>query len=164
MKTTLSLFWALVALAFGTTLSMGQTNVFNSGNAKIDEEIRQFEVQAFVHNLPPQIESLFLQRNLTSLTLWVDGTQRGTNEPDVLAGLDLQVWLLRNDGTALSSIGKPILDLGWQLTFSIPGEHDYNDSMLYSFIKVPVEDLAGVVIRAKGKLYSYQIDQRKWQK
>jgi hypothetical protein len=165
MKTTLNVFWTFLVLFCGTTAGVGQTNVFHSGNAKTDEEIRQYEVQAFVRDLPPQIQSVFLQRNLTSLDVWANGFQQtNLTEPEALGDLNLQVWLLRNDGTALSSIGKTILGRGWQQTFSIPGERDYKDSMLYSFIKVPVEGLAGVVIRAKGKLYCYQIDQKKWQK
>jgi hypothetical protein len=162
MKTTLGLFWTLVALACGTTLSMGQTNVFHSGNPKIDAEIRQYEFQTFFHNLPAQIELLVLQRNVTSLTLWVNGfPQSSPNEPDKLAGLDLQVWLLRNDGTAVAAIEKPWLDRGMVTTF---GDSGYMDSMVYDFVRIPLNELAAVVIWAQGKLYCYQVDQQKWQK
>jgi hypothetical protein len=44
------------------------------------------------------------------------------------------------------------------------GDNGYMDSMLYSFARIPLNELAGLVIRAKGKLYCYQIDQKKWQK
>jgi hypothetical protein len=156
-----------VTLAFGTTLSMGQTNAFHSGNPKIDEEIRQYEFQTFFHDLPAQIELLVLQRNVISLTLWVNGIPESRpNEPDKLAGLDLQVWLLRNDGSAVSFKEKPTLQKGPEpTTFSCQGgNNEYMDSMLYFFTKVPVKDLTGVVIRANGKLYCCQIDQKKWQK
>lgn len=164
MKTTLSLFWTLLALACGTTLSMGQTHAFHSGNPKIDEEIRQYECQTFSRDLPAQIELLVLQRNVTSLTLWVNGIpQSRPNEPDRLAGLGLQVWLLRNDGTAVAAIEKPWLDRGASISFGVV-DNEYTDSMLYDFARIPLNELAAVVIRANGKLYCYQVDQKKWQK
>ena len=141
---------------------MGQTNAFHSGNPKIDAEIRQYEFQTFFHDLPAQIELLVLQRNVTSLTLWVNGfPQSSPNEPDKLAGLDLQVWLLRNDGTAVAPIKKPSLERGMEATF---GDNGYTDAMLYLFARIPLNKLAAVVIRAQGKLYCYQIDQKNWQK
>ncbi len=113
---------------------MGQTNASDSASAMINQHVEQFEEQFFLHNLPPKIYSVSLHRELTSLGVWVNGFQQtNLTEPEALGDLNLQVWLLRNDGTALSSIGKPILDRGWQQTVSILGEHDYTDSMLYSF-------------------------------
>ena len=145
---------------------MSQTNFFHSGNPKIDEEIRQYEFQTFSRDLPAKIELLVLQRNVTSLTLWVNGVpQSRPNEPDLLAGLGLQVWLLRNDGTAVSFEKKPMLLRGPEdVSFGIIGDSGYTDSLLYFFTRIPVNELAGVVIRAKGKLYCYEIDQQKWQK
>ena len=164
MKTILSLFSALVTFACGTTLSMGQTNAFHSGNPRIDEEIRQYEAQGVSYDLPPKIQFVVLQRNLKSLTLWVNGfPQYSPNEPDKLAGLDLQIWLLRNDGSAVASIAKPWLERGMAISFG-DGDNGYTDSMVYSFTRNPLDELAGLVIRAKGKLYCYQIDQKKWQK
>ena len=140
---------------------MGQTNALNG----MTREFADFEIQVFRHDLPLKIESIYLGYDPTSLAVWVNGFQSSdSNEPDALAELSLQVWLLRNDGTALSSIGKTILDRGWQQTFSFSGKHEYMDSILYCFTKVPVKDLAGVVIRANGKLYYYQVDQNKWQR
>ena len=164
MKTTLSLFWTLLALAAGTTLSTGQTNVFHSGNPRIDEKIRQFEAQSFVKGLPPKIQLAVLQRNLESLTLWVEGfPQSNPNAPDKLAGLDLEVWLLRNDGTAVAPIEKPWLDKGGSISFGV-GNNEFSDSMVYTFTRIPVNELAGAVIRSQGKLFCYKVDQQKWKK
>lgn len=160
MNAILSFFPALVAFACGTTLSMGQTNAFHSGNPKIDAEIRQYKFQTFSHDLPAQIESLVLQRNITSLTLWVIGIpQSSPNEPDKLAGLDLQVWLRRNDGTVVAPMEKPWLDRGTISTF---GGNEYPDSMVYDFARIPLNELAAVAIQAQGKLYCYQVDRNKW--
>ncbi|MGH7943341.1 MAG: hypothetical protein ACREFR_19960 [Limisphaerales bacterium] len=91
----------IVAGGGGLSGWMTKTNVFRSGNPRVDAEIRQFETQAFFNGLPPKIQFVVLQRNVESLTLWVKGFQQPSpNAPDKLAGLDLEVWLLRNDGTA----------------------------------------------------------------
>jgi hypothetical protein len=87
MKATLSLLWTLLSLACGTTLSMGQTNAFHSGNPRIDAEMAQFEQRAFFHDLPPKIQLVVLQHYRTRLALWVNGfTQSSPNEPDKFFG------------------------------------------------------------------------------
>jgi hypothetical protein len=69
--------------------------------------------------------------------------------PDV-GSLGLQVWLLRTDGTAIPQHGKPdqvgIGNAGWD-----------NLYMIYTFDKGASSELAGIVVRAKGKLYCQEI-------
>jgi len=69
--------------------------------------------------------------------------------PDV-ESFGLQVWLLRTDGTAIPQHGKPgeieIGGAGWD-----------NVYMLYTFDKGASNELAGIVVRAKGKLYCQEI-------
>ena len=69
--------------------------------------------------------------------------------PD-LSGLGLQVWLLKTDGTSVPQRGKPRLagmqNAGWD-----------SFDMIYAFDKVPSDELAGIVLRAKGKLYCQEI-------
>jgi len=72
------------------------------------------------------------------------------SEPDV-DSFGLQVWLLKTDGTSIPQRGKPnmvgIGNAGW-----------YTDSMIYTFDKVPANELAGIVLRVKGKLYCQEIE------
>jgi hypothetical protein len=69
--------------------------------------------------------------------------------PDV-AGMGLQVWLLRADGTTIPQRGKPaqigIGNAGWDNLF-----------MIYTFDRGVSNELAGIVVRAKGKLYCQEI-------
>jgi hypothetical protein len=62
-----------------------------------------------------------------------------------------QVWLLRMDGTAVPQIAEPFI-------FSQGSLGDYaTDYQLYTFPKVPVADLASVIVSCHGKLYCHEI-------
>lgn len=77
-------------------------------------------------------------------------TDRKWAPPD-LAGLGLQVWLLRADGTAIPQREKPSLVMLGEI-----GNRG-TDYMVYTFQRDPANDLAGIVMRVKGKLYSREI-------
>ena len=69
--------------------------------------------------------------------------------PDVNS-LDLQVWLLRKDGTAIPQHDKPT-------SIGIANAGSDTDYMIYTFEKVASYELAGIVVRVKGKLYCQEI-------
>jgi len=70
--------------------------------------------------------------------------------PPDATGFGLQVWLLKTDGTVIPQSGKPgqieIGNAGWD-----------NYYMFYTFDKGSSNELAGIVVRVKGKLYSQEI-------
>jgi hypothetical protein len=72
------------------------------------------------------------------------------HEPLDPGSLNLQVWLLKTDGTAIPKHGKPgeveIGSMGWD-----------NYYMMYTFDKGSSNELAGIVVRAKEKLYVQEI-------
>lgn len=62
-----------------------------------------------------------------------------------------QVWLLRTDGTMVPQMAEPFI-------FSQGTLGDYaTDYQFYTFPKVPVEDLASVVVSCHGRLYCHEI-------
>jgi len=69
--------------------------------------------------------------------------------PDVKS-LGLQVWLLKRDGTTVHQQQKPTMigigNAGWD-----------TDYMEYTFNKVPSDELAGIILQVKGKLYCSEI-------
>lgn len=61
------------------------------------------------------------------------------------------VWLLRNDGTMVPQCARPFV-------FSQGTFGDYaTDYQFYTFPKVPVDELAGVVVSFNGRLYCHEI-------
>ena len=63
--------------------------------------------------------------------------------------LGLQVWLLKKDGTAIPQKNLGVVEIG---TAGAPTSY-----MIYNFEKVPTNQLAAIVLRAKGELYCRQI-------
>lgn len=62
-----------------------------------------------------------------------------------------QVWLLRTDGTMVPQIAEPFI-------FSQGTLGDYaTDYQLYTFPKVPVAELASLVVSCHGRLYCHEI-------
>lgn len=62
-----------------------------------------------------------------------------------------QVWLLRTDGTAIPQIAEPFV-------FSQGTLGDYvTDYLFCTFPKVPVAELASVVVNCRGRLYCHEI-------
>src|ERR1700722_16796496 len=71
-----------------------------------------------------------------------------TNTPD------LQVWLLKTDGTLVPQHDRPsTINLGDIADFS-------TDYLFYTFSQVPEDELAGVVVSLNGKLYCHEIQRR----
>lgn len=62
-----------------------------------------------------------------------------------------RVWLLRTDGTAVPQIAEPFVFSQGAL-----GENA-TDYQFYSFPKVPVQELASVVVSCHGRLYCHEI-------
>jgi hypothetical protein len=78
--------------------------------------------------------------------------RRGEKNPNPkpLSGMAIQVWLLKSDGTSLPQREKPA-NLG------IGNAGSDTDIMLFSLDDAPPKDVAGVVVRANGKLYIHEI-------
>jgi hypothetical protein len=74
-----------------------------------------------------------------------NGKSMETNSPVV------QVWLLRTDGTTI-----PQSDESSLVTIGSIGNYS-TDYIYYRFSKVPVNELAGVVININGKLYCQEL-------
>ena len=62
-----------------------------------------------------------------------------------------QVWLLRTDGTMVPQIAEPFI-----FSQGTPGDHA-TDYQLYTFPKVPVHELASIVVSCHGRLYGHEI-------
>jgi len=69
--------------------------------------------------------------------------------PDV-ESLGLQVWLLRADGATISQRDKPTL-------IGISNAGSDTDYMMYTFARGASDELAGIVLQVKGKLYCREI-------
>jgi len=64
---------------------------------------------------------------------------------------EVQVWLLRRDGTIVPEVGRPFV-------FAVGTAGDYaRDYRFYSFFKVPPGELASVVVSCHGRLYCHEI-------
>jgi hypothetical protein len=62
------------------------------------------------------------------------------------------VWLLRHDGSMVPQCARPFV-------FSLGTFGDYaTDYQFYTFPKVPVDELAGVVVSFNGRLYCHEIE------
>jgi hypothetical protein len=132
----------------------------STGNA-----VQDYEAQTFPLTIPGKIDSLLLCRQSASFVVWVSGPiQFSPNGPDVLGGLQLQVWLLRTNGTSVPTKGKPaLMKMVQPELVSTPGPR-YQDSMMYIFADVPTRDLEGIVVRAEGKFYCFKITEENWRR
>ena len=64
---------------------------------------------------------------------------------------EVQVWLLRHDGTMVPQVARPFV-------FAYGTAGDYaRDYQFYSFPKVPADELASVVVCCHGRLYCHEI-------
>ena len=62
-----------------------------------------------------------------------------------------QVWLLKTDGTQVPHCARPFV-------FSVGALGDHaTDYQFHAFPKVPVGELAGVVVSFNGRLYCHEI-------
>jgi hypothetical protein len=62
-----------------------------------------------------------------------------------------QVWLLRMDGTMVPQIAEPFV-----FSEGLPGDYA-TDYQLYTFPKIPVHELASIVVSCHGRLYCHEI-------
>jgi hypothetical protein len=64
---------------------------------------------------------------------------------------EVQVWLLRRDGTMVPQVARPFI-------FALGTAGDYaRDYQFYSFPKVAADELASVVVCYHGRLYCHEI-------
>jgi len=73
------------------------------------------------------------------------------NEPQALSPADIQVWLLKTDGTAVARIPGVVTGAGRS------SDNRGNLSVGYRFARIPAGELAGVVVSYKGKLLVREI-------
>ena len=95
------------------------------------------------------------QTNLYSVAI-IWGGQKAT-EPDRQPDADirnLQVWLLQPDGTCIPQNTEP--GFVWMGKWGM-----VNDEMIFSFTRYPTNQVAGVVLRYRGKLYCKEIEAAK---
>jgi hypothetical protein len=157
---------SFIAFAFAATVLCGCVSTspavsrISTGNA-----VRDYEQQSFPLTIAGKVNSLLLCRQSASYVVWVRGPiQFSPNGPDVLGGLQLQVWLLRTNGKSVPTEGKPsLMKMVQPELVSAPGPR-YQDSMMYIFAAVPARDLEGVVVRAEGRLYCFKITGERWQR
>jgi hypothetical protein len=82
------------------------------------------------------------------------GSRKNSEPMSNSRNLDLQVWLLKTNGTTIFPSGRPS-------ELSIGGIGFYStDYMLYEFSKVPANELAGIVISINGRLYCNEIEKK----
>jgi len=90
------------------------------------------------------------QPTLFTVQLSVGGRKQGQKPHETeTGGTKSQVWLLKANGTSLPQLCQPDL-----ISLSSIGDNMI-DYMIYSFPKVPTNELAGIVVRIKGKLYCH---------
>lgn len=151
MKAKLLLCLALV-WSDGLILSRaGETNTSMTTNLSLVKIVNpQVSVDL------PQGQAIFREQ-LSGFSLQVPIGSRKIGEPmSNPRNLDLQVWLLKSDGTSISQLKKPS-------EVSIGSIFDYStDFIIYEFQKVPVNELAGVVVSLNGKLYCREIEKSQY--
>jgi hypothetical protein len=148
MKPKLLLGLALV-LSGGFILSRAnETNTVASTNLS---GVKIVNPQGSV-DLPILGQAIFREQS-TNFSLQVPVGSRKIGEPmSNSSNLDLQVWLLKTNGTSIRQLNKPSEG-------SIGSIGDYStDYMFYEFQKVPANELAGIVVSMNGKLYCHEIE------
>jgi hypothetical protein len=148
MKSKLIFCLALV-LSGGFILSRAdETNTITSTNlsvAKIVSPQGSIDLPKLGHAIfTEQASNFFLQVPI--------GSRKNGEPMSNSSDLDLQVWLLKTDGTSISQSKSPS-------EVSIGGMGDYStDYMIFQFSKVPIDELSGVVASMSGKLYCHEIE------
>ncbi|MDB6023899.1 MAG: hypothetical protein JWM68_122 [Verrucomicrobiales bacterium] len=86
---------------------------------------------------------------IVQVPVGIEGSDEKGSPIDV-KGLNLEVWLLKGDGTTIPQVHKP-----FHVSFATSGPG--TDYVVYEFAKVPANALSGIVVRAKGKLCCHQL-------
>ena len=112
----------------------------------------------------PKEPSLVISEQSASITVQVPvlsrsqaplGTVDSRPAPDV-AKLGLQIWLLKADGTV---VPQQSADRGASYIGSMGTENWF---AMFSFLKVPLAEITGIVFLKAGKLYCHQIATTDW--
>ena len=105
-------------------------------------------------NVPEGLGAGFFRDQGTEFTVqWpVGGGKIGEKRsPSAIGSVNLQVWLLKVDGTSIPQVGKPSL-----ISIGSIGNYE-NDYMVYRFSRVPTNEIAGIVVRVNGTLYCQEL-------
>jgi hypothetical protein len=76
------------------------------------------------------------------VSLYGASTGSPDKTPKLVAMMDIQAWLLRGDGTAISQVEK---------------RNVKTNGIVFTFAPVPAKELAGVVVSVNGKLFVREI-------
>jgi hypothetical protein len=135
----------------------------------LDKATQEERFQDFPLTVPGKVDSLLLQRLYWGYVVQIhgDAIKFDQKNPGVLQGINLQAWLLRTNSTCVAMLKKPRV-YRLPAPFSAippPGmpTQQYKDVMQFEFVKVPMQDLSGLVISVDGKLFSYEILDKNWQ-
>jgi hypothetical protein len=148
MKITFSIAFCLGILICHSSDAQNTNRTTEVGH--VAEEVRHIDLQT---DIPGGFGSVLISELPTSYVVQLsvhNGIPVKEYSPPDLSGLGLQVWLLKTVGTSVPQQGKPRLagvqNAGWDSSY-----------MNYAFDKVPSDELAGIVLRVKGKLYCQEI-------
>ena len=150
MKPKLTLCLALVLSGIFILSRATGTNVIAATNLSV---VKIANPQGSV-DLPKLGQAVFREHSSNfSLQVPIGSRKNGGKLPmSNSRTLDLQVWLLKTDGTSIAQSAKPSVG-------TIGSIGDYStDYMFYQFPKVPVNELSGVVVSVNGKLYCHEIE------
>jgi hypothetical protein len=148
VKPKLILCLALV-LSGGFILSRAdETNTITSTNLSVAKIVNP---QVSV-DIPKLGYAIFTEQSPNFFLQVPIGSRKNGEPMSNSSNLDLQVWLLKTDGTSIPQSAK-------QSSVSIGSIGDYStDYLIYQFSKVPINELSGVVVRLNGKLYCHEIE------
>jgi hypothetical protein len=148
MKPKIILCLALVLSGDYILSRAGETNAITSTNLSVAKIVNP---QVSV-DLPKLGHAIFTEQS-PNFFLQVPIGYRKNGEPmSNSSNLDLQVWLLKTDGTSIPQSAK-------QSSVSVGSIGvDSTDYLIYQFSQVPVDELSGVVVSMNGKLYCHEIE------
>lgn len=149
MTTNAKNFLCLALVLGNCIFSCAGTNAIAATNFPA---VKVFSPQESVY-LPGFGPALLCQQSWGfSLQVPVGGEKGGPPKLPISNTNKVQAWLLKTDATAVQQSSKPSLINLW-------GIADLSeDYQFYSFAKVPVNELAGVVVSLNGKLYCHLIE------
>jgi len=103
--------------------------------------------------IPDGLGRVSLSEQPKSITLQVTVDERKSSDrrPKVDVGkLGLQAWLLKGDGTIVAQFGGPFIS-----TIGMGGGEATH--VVFTFSKIPVSEIEGVVFRKEGKMYCREL-------
>lgn len=136
--------------------------VVETSQCAVDRKIVSVDFE--IDNGPDHVGALLVSEQSSSITVQVPienrrqepiGTVGHKPAPEVKK-LGLQVWLLKADGSVVTQ--KSAIDEAGMIS----GAGAENWFVLFDFAKVPPAEIAGIVFRKNGQLFSQQIVARDW--